>query len=146
LQASTRYINYEDGFDYIIPHTLEKNPEALELYKTTMKTIQQSAKKLETMGIPREDSALLLPLGMTTKITCKHNFRNLVDMSHQRMCTRAYWEYRELFHDVAEALKNYSEERKLLVEALFKPKCELFGYCREEKCCGRKEKVEKKHL
>ena len=146
LQASTRYINYEDGFDYIIPHTLEKNPEALELYKTTMKTIQQSAKKLETMGIPREDSALLLPLGMTTKITCKHNFRNLVDMSHQRMCTRAYWEYRELFHDVAEALKQYSEEWKLLVEALFKPKCELFGYCREEKCCGRKEKVGKKHI
>ena len=40
----------------------------------------------------------------------KRNFRNLVDMSHQRKCTRAYWEYRQLFNDYEQALRNYSEE------------------------------------
>ena len=109
-------------------------------------TINWTLTQLEDKGIPKEDSALLLPLGMTTKIACKHNFRNLVDMSHQRMCTRAYWEYRELFNDVAQALREYSDEWAILVDRMFKPKCEELGYCREEKSCGRKPKVLTKHI
>lgn len=109
LQASTRYINYKD-FDYIIPPKILKNEQARQVYIDTMCVISENLQELEKMEIPREDSALLLPLGMTTKIACKHNFRNLVDMSHQRLCTRAYWEYRELFRDMAKALSEYSDE------------------------------------
>ena len=32
LQASTRYINYQKGFDYITPPKVEKNAEALKIY------------------------------------------------------------------------------------------------------------------
>lgn len=145
LQASTRYINYKD-FDYIIPPKILKNEYARQVYIDTMCVISENLQKLEKMEIPREDSALLLPLGMTTKIACKHNFRNLVDMSHQRMCTRAYWEYRELFKDLIEALSNYSEEWKILVDAFFMPKCEVYGFCTEEHGCGRKLKKEVKHI
>ena len=63
-------------------------------------------------------------------------------MSHQRMCTRAYWEYRELFSDIAQALAGISEEWKYIVENYFVPKCELTGYCTEKKSCGRKPKKE----
>lgn len=139
LQASTRYIDYEHGFDYIVPAKIQHNQEAMKLYSQTMKDIAENLKQLDDLGIPREDSALLLPLGMTTKIVCKHNFRNLVDMSHQRLCTRAYWEYRELFNDVIKALEEYSEEWKILT-AMLKPKCEVYGYCTEEHSCGRKPK------
>ena len=69
----------------------------------------------------------------------KRNFRNLVDMSHQRKCTRAYWEYRQLFNDYEQALRNYSEEWNTLCN-LFIPKCEYFGFCKENKTCGRKPK------
>ena len=69
----------------------------------------------------------------------KRNFRNLVDMSHQRKCTRAYWEYRQLFNDYEQALRNYSEEWNTLCD-LFIPKCEYFGFCKENKTCGRKPK------
>ncbi len=62
----------------------------MQIYTKTMSDIAEGLKQLDDLGIPKEDSALLLPLGMTTKIVCKHNFRNLVDMSHQRLCTRAY--------------------------------------------------------
>ena len=146
LQASTRYIDYESGFDYIIPPKIQGNENAEAVYVNAMELIQGALLQLENMGVPREDSALLLPLGMETKIACKHNFRNLVDMSRQRMCTRAYWEYRELFNDVAQALREYSDEWSILVDAMFMPKCEELGYCREEKNCGKKPRTLEKHI
>lgn len=144
LQASTRYINYEN-FEYVIPPKIANNEKQKELYKNCMEVISKTLQELDNAGTPREDSALLLPLGMTTKIACKHNFRNLVDMSHQRLCTRAYWEYRELFKDVVVALAEYSDEWSLLVQ-MMKPKCEVYGYCTEEKSCGRVLKKEKKNI
>ena len=84
------------------------------------------------------DSAMLLPLGMCTKMVDKRNLRNLIDMSHQRMCTRAYHEYRDMFNDICDALRNYSEEWAYLVDKYFMPKCEYMGFCTEKKSCGRK--------
>lgn len=141
LQASTRYINYGD-FEYVTPPKVAKNSEALEIYNSTMKAITDACKKLEEMGIPREDSAMLLPLGMTTKIVDKRNMRNLIDMSRQRMCTRAYWEYRELFSDICKALHDYSPEWAYIIDTQMKPKCDILGYCPETYCCGRKPKKE----
>ena len=144
LQASTRYINY-DSFEYVTPPKIANNEKVKMIYDNCMQIIQEKLQELDEMGVPREDSALLLPLGMTTKIACKHNFRNLVDMSHQRLCTRAYWEYRQLFRDIIEALENYSDEWKILVQ-MMKPKCEVYGYCTEEKSCGRVLKKESKNI
>lgn len=141
LQASTRYIDYQKGFDYVIPPSIDKNDNIKNEYISAMDNILSSLQKLEEMGVPREDSALLLPLGMTTKIVCKHNLRNLMDMSRQRMCTRAYHEYRQLFNDLCKALSDYSDEWKYVVEHYFMPKCEYTGYCREKSSCGRKPKL-----
>ena len=141
LQASTRYIDYQKGFDYVIPPSIEKDEDKKAEYVAAMENILSSLQKLEEMGVPREDSALLLPLGMTTKIVCKHNLRNLMDMSRQRMCTRAYHEYRRLFSDLCKALSDYSDEGKYVVEHYFMPKCEYTGYCREKNSCGRKPKL-----
>ena len=140
LQASTRYIDYtHNGLKVVIPKTI-KNEEDIELFNRAINKIIWTASQLESHGIPREDIALLLPLGMETKITCKHNLRNLIDMSHQRMCTRAYWEYREMFKDICDALSAYSEEWAYLVKYYFKPKCDVIGFCTETYCCGRKSK------
>lgn len=140
LQASTRYIDYESGFDYVTPHTVEGNDEAEKIYTGAMKEIADALRKLDSLGIPREDSAMLLPLGMTTKIVDRRNLRNLIDMSRQRMCTRAFWEYRELFSDICQALSAYSEQWKYLIDHYMMPKCEVLGYCPEKKSCGRKPK------
>lgn len=137
LQASTRYINYSD-FTYVTPPKIAANEEAKAIYDETMKSISQAGSRLEKMGIPREDSAMLLPLGMTTKIVDRRNLRNLIDMSRQRMCTRAYWEYRELFSDICNALREISSEWKYIIDTQMKPKCELLGYCPEKHSCGRK--------
>ena len=138
LQASTRYINYQKGFEYIVPHSIENNEDAKVTYMVTMDHILAGLQELEKMGIPKEDSANLLPLGMTTKMVGKYNLRTLIDMSHQRECVRAYWEFREMFEDLKKALADYSEEWAYIVENYFKPKCEwMGGVCTEAHGCGR---------
>lgn len=138
LQASTRYINYKD-FSYIQPATV-KTEEQKKAYEETMKAITEAAQKLEESGVPREDAALLLPLGMTTKIVDKRNLRNIIDMSRQRMCMRTYWEYRQMFHDYLAELRKLSEEWAYLVDTQMMPKCEAIGYCPEKRGCGRMPK------
>lgn len=145
LQASTRYIDYVgDQFKYIIPGKIKENELALKEYCNLMENINATCKKLETeYSIPREDIANMLPLGMTTKTVEKRNLRNLIDMAHTRKCNRAYWEFRELFSDIENALADYSEEWFELIRSvggLFVPKCDVYGYCNEKKSCGRHNK------
>ena len=142
LQASTRYIDYESGFAYVTPPSVAKDEKANEIYQEAMAEITTALQKLESAGIPREDCGMLLPRGMESKVVLRTNLRNLVDMSHQRLCTRAYWEYRQLMRDLCDALSSYSEEWAYLVEHYFVPKCEVTGFCTESKSCGRKPKKE----
>ena len=136
LQASTRYIEY-GNFNYITPESVYSELDTADIYHEAMQFIRNSVKKLEEMGVPREDCAMLLPLCMTTRIVDKRNLRNLIDMSHQRMCSRAYWEFRELFTEICTRLSEYSDEWKYIIENYMKPKCEVLGYCPEKNGCGK---------
>lgn len=137
LQESTRYIDYESGFNYVTPHTVKANPEALNEYNAMMNDILTHLQNLENMNIPREDTAMGLPLGMESGMVLRTNLRNLIDMSHQRMCSRAYWEFREFMNELKNELGNYSAEWYEVVNFAFKPKCEVRGYCVEKKSCGK---------
>lgn len=136
LQSSTRYVNY-DNFEYIIPKTVQTE-EQKTWYNNAIDTISQTLTNLEESGVKREDAAMLLPLGMTTKIVDKRNVRSVISMAEQRMCSRAYWEYRELFNEYIKQLKLYSEEWATLIPLVMKPKCDVLGYCPEKFGCGRK--------
>ena len=140
LQASTRYINYQKGFPYVVPPKIAANKEAAEIYSHAMDEILKAMQQLETMDLAREDIGMLLSLGMETKVVFRTNLRNLIDMAHQRMCNRAYWEYRMLMQDMTKALSQYSEEWKYLATNYFVPKCDVTGFCTEAKCCGRRPK------
>lgn len=143
LQASTRYIDYGE-FEYIIPKSIKENPTALEEYERCMRHIRDAAQFIELQcELPREDVANLLPLGMTTKLVDHKNLRNLIDMSHQRLCNRAYWEFQQIMDDICDALTEYgkdSGEWETIVKTQFVPKCEVLGYCPEKNSCGRKPK------
>ena len=139
LQESTRYVDCEN-FDYVIPSTIKKDFAREAYYISAMSMIKQTYQKLIDDGVTKEDAAMLLPLGMTTKIVDKRNLRNLVDMSRQRMCNRAYKEYRQLFFYIRKALSEYSDEWKEVVDMLFYPKCEELGYCPEKNSCGKMPK------
>lgn len=139
LQASTRYINY-DNFCAIGPKSITGNAEAEYIYSDILEHVISGYQRMEELGIPKEDIANILPLGMCSKMVERTNLRNLIDMSHQRECSRAYWEFREFMQDLKKALSEYSEEWAYLVDNYFKPKCEVCGYCTEKFSCGRVQK------
>lgn len=139
LQASTRYIDYSkgNGFNYVLPQSFLKNKLAEARWKTLMKKINEDIKTfINDFSIPVEDATMALPLAYVTQMVDKRNFRNLVDMSHQRKCVRAYWEFRQLFNDYEKALREYSDEWNTLC-GLFISKCEYLGVCKESKSCGK---------
>ena len=135
LQASTRYINYKN-FEYFAPESIKAKPEALEAYNGAMQKIAQSYKDMLDSGVPREDAGNILPLGLFTKIVDKRNLRSYVDMAHQRLCTRAYHEYRKLMREIMDQLRSYSDEWKTVVDMLFVPKCVYLSRCPEKNGCG----------
>ena len=62
----------------------------------------------------------------------------------QRLCTRAYWEIRQLSNELKKLVSEYSDEWKQIADWLFVPYCERykfinpdFCFCTESKCCGR---------
>lgn len=143
LQSSTRYIDYSkgDGFAYITPHTIANNEKALGEWQNIMKTVNGLISRfINEYKIPVEDATMALPIAYSSKMVDKRNPRNLIDMSRNRMCSRAYWEFRELFNDIITALKEYSPEWATLIELEFMPKCEYLGFCPEKHSCGRKQK------
>lgn len=138
LQASTRYINYED-FCYITPPTIQKNQEAQDIYDDAIKYIKEAIKKLNDLGIPKEDSSGLLPLNYESKMVWEVGLRELIAIMSVRKCARAYHEIRELMMKIEEQLANYSDEWYYLIntEKIFPVKCLRTKTCTEKFGCGK---------
>ena len=128
LQASTRYITY-DNFDYYTPKNLKDDKE----YHITMQNILASYQSLVEKGMPKEDVANLLPLGMNTKIVLKINYRALLHMAEVRMCERAYVEFRDFMKELIKTISEIDEEWATLM-TFMKPKCKT---CTEKENCPR---------
>ena len=144
MQASTRYIDYEKGFDVITPPAIESNNDAMEVWCKAMNDIKMAMGALKALGIPKEDYTNLLPLAYQSKMIWKVNLRTLVNFFGQRKCFRAYWEIRDFCDGIIKALSSYSDEWKIICDNLFVPKCEQyrfvnpnFCFCTEAKGCGR---------
>jgi len=135
LQASTRYVKYGE-FDYITPESISKNFEAHAIYDNIMFFIQNAYKKLENLGIPKEDTANILPLGMESKIILKINARAILHMVEVRECTRAYWEFRKFVKELKSVVGNLDNEW-LKIMSYAKVKCEVNGFCNEKNSCGK---------
>ena len=144
LQESTRYVDYSKKFDNVVPPSVQKSEEATKIWNGYMSNVGETISKLKECGVPTEDATNVLPLAYGTKVVVRTNLRNLVDMCHQRLCTRAYWEFRQLMKEILWKLENYSDEWEDIIYNIkvFKPKCEIIGYCPERKGCGRKGKKE----
>ena len=144
LQASTRYIDYSKGFYNVMPPSIKDNPKAVEVWNEFMDNVAPTIGRLRMCGIANEDATNVLPLAYMTKVVVRTNLRNLIDMCHQRLCTRAYWEFRQLMKEILWQLENYSDEWEDLIYDLkvFVPKCEKMGFCPETRGCGKKGKRE----
>ena len=98
-----------------------------------MQNIIDSYKKLLDLGYDKEDVANLLPLGMTSKMVLKINFRALLHLAEMRLCERAYAEIREMVLEIIKVLSEIDEEWAELM-TFMKPKCKI---CTEKENCPR---------
>lgn len=141
LQESTRYVDCSD-LGYYIPPSIKVNSTAKELYEKCIANIMKTYSELLDLGVKKEDVANLLPLGSHTKVILKINLRALINLSHLRLCNRAYIEFRQLMLELIKVLTPISNEWELLCKQIFVPKCINMGYCDERYSCGLRPKKE----
>lgn len=140
---SQRYCN-EAGFGYVIPPTIEKNPDALAIYDEMMETIQSWYTYLQEQGIPNEDARMVLPNACETILEVTMNLRAFMNFCNERLCACAQWEIRQL----AQKMKKLVTDEVPLLDEYLVPKCEKNGneysFCTESKkrTCGRHLRLE----
>ena len=138
-QKSQRYVKEKEQFDYIIPPSVEKNPEICEKFKRFMSEISDFYIELTNADIPAEDARFVLPNAASTSMVVSMNLRELIHISNLRLCSRAQSEIRTLVKLMCEeVIKSEPWLKEYLV-----PKCDRLGFCDEDKSCGRKQKKDK---
>ena len=110
----------------VIPETMEALLDDLITYKRYIEH-----------GYKAEDARSVLPNATKTNITMSLNYRELIHICNLRLCTRAQLEIRQLFQAIKKEVEKVDER----LASLLVPSCEIHGMCFEDKCCGRKPKV-----
>lgn len=131
-QQSQRYVKM-DGFEYVIPESIEDCPNSLEQYEWAMKAIRKAYDALTNYGISEEDARYILPNACCTNIVVTMNARELRHFLKLRLCNRAQWEIRELAERMLDCVKQVSE----VLFADVGPACEMDGRCPERNPCGK---------
>ena len=132
-QKSQRYVKEKGQFDFIIPPTIDRNPELKEKFVKFMNEISKVYCEFTEAGIPAEDARAVLPNAAATSIVASLNLREMIHLANLRLCTRAQYEIRTMVKMMCEAL--VAEEPWL--KPYLVPKCERLGFCDENKSCGR---------
>ncbi len=133
-QKSQRYVKEKGQFDYLTPDSIENNPELKQKFDDFMGKISDFYLELTDSGIPAEDARAVLPNATSTSMVASLNLRELIHLANLRLCTRAQKEIRILVKRMCDEL---TKEEPWLKDYLV-PKCERWGFCDEDKSCGRK--------
>ena len=135
-QKSQRYVKEKGQFDYLIPPTIARNEELKTKFENFMGEISKLYCEFTEAGIPAEDARAVLPNAASTSIVASLNLRELIHIANLRLCTRAQYEIRCMIKAMCDEL--------IAVEPWLKPylvpKCERWGFCDEDKSCGRMPK------
>lgn len=131
-QRSQRYVK-EEGFEYVTPPSIRRNPQALERFQKIMDTLQEEYQALLEVA-PAEDARYILPNACTTSLMATFNARSLLNFFEHRTCMRAQWEIRILAERMLELVREVAPN----VFGQAGPTCETQGVCHEGALsCGR---------
>jgi thymidylate synthase (FAD) len=137
-QQSQRYVNEKNGFEFEVPQSIQKVDELHNEFYALMQHIQNFYNKAIEYDIKPEDARSVLPNAALSNITLSINLRELIHVCNLRLCTRAQKEIRDLFGLIVKEVKNADER----LASYLVPQCEVRNMCFEDKCCGRKPKLE----
>ncbi|MGC7871466.1 FAD-dependent thymidylate synthase [Desulfosporosinus sp. SYSU MS00001] len=131
-QRSQRYVK-ENGFDYVVPPSIQRSPEAMERFAKVMANLQEEYQALQAM-VPAEDARFVLPNACTTSLMATFNARSLLNFFEHRTCMRAQWEIRALAEKMLNLVRGPAPN--LFSEA--GPTCVTQGVCHQGTySCGR---------
>lgn len=108
-QKSMRYTDSSKE-EFVHPFTCLKVTDACQ---DIVDTCFKFYKQLVKAGVPKEDARYYLPIGITTKMHLKCNFRELRHILQQRLDKSAQWEVRQVAQEI---LKICQERWPWLVE------------------------------
>ena len=125
---SQRYVDMSDGVGYVIPESIEQNPEARDVFDAFMRGIDTLYTYLRSCGIPAEDARFILPNACETRMIVTMNARELLHFFSLRCCKRAQWEIRAVADEMLRLCKEVAPE----IFAKAGPGC-VRGHCPEGK-------------
>ena len=130
---SQRYVNM-NGFDYVIPESIEKDEKVKEKYVEFMRATSDLYEIMtELHNIKEEDARYILPNACTTNIVFTANARELKHIFSLRTCNRTQKEFR----DVANEMMKICKEVAPIIFEGAGAQCERTGYCVESRGCGK---------
>ncbi len=103
-QQSQRYVD-EANFHYVVPPSIEENPEALRIYRDFMEKAREVYSKLRGLKIKKEDARFVLPNAVHSEIVITANFREWRHIIELRGSRSAQWEIRQMAIKVLRLLK-----------------------------------------
>jgi thymidylate synthase (FAD) len=103
-QQSQRYVS-EKEFKFIIPKKIKDNPQAKEIFISTILACQEGYATLLEMGIPKEDARYLLPNAIESEIVITANMREWRHILSLRCAPSAQWEIRKICLEILKLLK-----------------------------------------
>ncbi|MCF7935558.1 MAG: FAD-dependent thymidylate synthase [Synergistales bacterium] len=131
-QQSQRYVSQSE-VDIVCPPCVRDNPEASRLFRQISEDAHNAYRRLQELGIPKEDARYLLPHGWQTHLIMTMNARELHHFFSLRLCRRAQWEIRML---AGRMLRRVREVAPLCFEVAG-PSCVVEGQCNEQQPCEK---------
>ncbi len=126
---------------FIIPESIEKNPELKTDFENCIKENRRVFNKLVADGVSPNLLIYVTPHATAIDFVSTLNARELLHLSNLRTCNRAQWTIRYLVTDMLKSLKKVDPE-------MFKgygPSCYTFGVCPEGRlCCGKQAQMKEK--
>lgn len=88
---------------------LSDDQKALVKWQETVSKIGENYMDLVNMGMPAEDARGLMPTNIITRVNYITNLRGLLDHAGNRLCTQAQFEWRIVFAQIAQAMRDYGK-------------------------------------
>lgn len=78
-------------------------------WEAAVGTISETYNFLVEDGMPAEDARGLMPTNIVTRVNYITNLRGLLDHAGNRLCTQAQFEWRLVFAQISQAIRNYGQ-------------------------------------
>ncbi len=127
-QQSQRYVKIKGELDHYTPVLIEKDKEALDVYKDIVGKTKEAYDKLISLGIDKEDARYVLPNATASNIIVTMNVRELFHFLELRMCQRAQDEIRVIAYKMYNILRDVSP----VIFEYAGPTCKTRGLCKDD--------------